>query len=66
MTYTASCTISVAATGTLANTATVTAPAGVTDPVPGNNSATDSDTIDRRLRDSCHRHQDGLRNLHRG
>ena len=27
------------------NTATVTAPAGVTDPTPGNNSATDSDTL---------------------
>jgi uncharacterized repeat protein (TIGR01451 family) len=45
VTYTASCTISVAATGTLANTATVTAPAGVTDPTPGNNSATDTDTV---------------------
>ena len=29
----------------LTNTATVTAPAGVTDPTPGNNSATDSDTL---------------------
>jgi uncharacterized repeat protein (TIGR01451 family)/filamentous hemagglutinin family protein len=45
VTYTASCTISAAATGTLSNTATVTAPAGVTDPAPGNNSATDSDTL---------------------
>ncbi|HEV7486850.1 MAG TPA: G8 domain-containing protein [Thermoanaerobaculia bacterium] len=45
VTYTASCTISSFATGTLSNTATVTAPAGVTDPVPGNNSATDTDTI---------------------
>ena len=45
VTYTASCTISAAATGTLSNTATVTAPAGVTDPNPGNNSATDSDTL---------------------
>ncbi|MEO8503891.1 MAG: hypothetical protein ABI609_08355 [Acidobacteriota bacterium] len=45
VTYTASCTISGAATGTLSNTATVTAPAGVTDPTPGNNSATDSDTL---------------------
>jgi uncharacterized repeat protein (TIGR01451 family) len=45
VTYTASCTLSGAATGTLSNTATVTAPAGVTDPTPGNNSATDSDTI---------------------
>ena len=45
VTYTASCTISGLATGTLSNTATVTAPGGVTDPTPGNNSATDSDTI---------------------
>src|SRR5436305_934431 len=44
-TYTASCTISAAATGTLSNTATVTAPGGVTDPTPGNNSATDTDTL---------------------
>jgi uncharacterized repeat protein (TIGR01451 family) len=45
LTYTASCTVSAAATGTLANTATVTAPAGVTDPASGNNSATDTDTV---------------------
>jgi uncharacterized repeat protein (TIGR01451 family) len=45
VTYTASCTISAAATGTLTNTATVAAPAGVTDPTPGNNSATDIDTL---------------------
>jgi uncharacterized repeat protein (TIGR01451 family) len=45
VTYTASCTISAAATGTLSNTATVAAPGGVTDPTPGNNSATDSDTL---------------------
>jgi len=45
VTYTASCTISASATGTLSNTATVTAPAGVTDPIPGNNSATDTDTL---------------------
>jgi uncharacterized repeat protein (TIGR01451 family) len=45
VTYTASCTISASATGTLSNTATVTAPGGVTDPTPGNNSATDTDTL---------------------
>ena len=45
VTYTATCNVSASATGTLSNTATVTAPAGVTDPTPGNNSATDSDTI---------------------
>src|SRR6185369_13732828 len=31
--------------GTLSNTATVAAPGGVTDPTPGNNSATDTDTL---------------------
>jgi uncharacterized repeat protein (TIGR01451 family) len=45
VTYTASCTVSASATGTLSNTATVAAPAGVTDPTPGNDSATDADTI---------------------
>jgi uncharacterized repeat protein (TIGR01451 family) len=44
-TYTATCAISAAATGTLSNTATVAAAAGVTDPTPGNNSATDTDTL---------------------
>ncbi|ANB19547.1 proprotein convertase P-domain-containing protein [Dokdonella koreensis] len=44
-THTASCGLSASATGTLSNTATVAAPAGVTDPTPGNNSATDTDTI---------------------
>ena len=37
-----------ATTGDLVNTATVTAPAGVTDPTPGNNTATDTDTADLR------------------
>ncbi len=45
VTYTASCTVSAGATGTIANTATVAAPGGVTDPTPGNNSATDTDTV---------------------
>jgi len=45
VTYTASCTISLAATGTLVNTATVVIPGGVDDPTPGNNSATDTDTL---------------------
>ena len=44
-TYTASCAVSAGATGSLVNTATVTAPGGVTDPTPGNNSATDTDTL---------------------
>ena len=45
VTFTATATISAAATGTLSNTATVTAPASVADPVAGNNSATDTDTL---------------------
>ncbi len=43
VTYTASCNISAAATGTLSNTATVTST--TSDPTPGNNSATDTDTL---------------------
>ncbi|NOT56894.1 MAG: BACON domain-containing protein, partial [Deltaproteobacteria bacterium] len=42
-TFTATCTISAAATGSLVNTATVSS--SVTDPTPGNNSATDTDTL---------------------
>jgi len=45
VTYTVTATISASATGNLVNTATVTAPGGVTDPTPGNNSATDTDTL---------------------
>ncbi|MEO7432027.1 MAG: hypothetical protein ABIR62_08380 [Dokdonella sp.] len=44
-TFTLTGTISATATGTLTNTATVAAPAGTTDPTPGNNSATDIDTL---------------------
>jgi uncharacterized repeat protein (TIGR01451 family) len=43
VTYTATCAISAAATGSLSNTATVSS--SVTDPTPGNNSATDTDTL---------------------
>ncbi len=45
VTYTASCTVSPSATGSLVNTATVAAPGGVTDPTPGNNAATDTDMV---------------------
>ena len=44
ITYTVILTIPAGFTGNLVNTATVTPPAGTTDPTPGNNSATDSDT----------------------
>jgi uncharacterized repeat protein (TIGR01451 family) len=43
ITYTVTANIDVAATGSLVNTATVGS--SVTDPAPGNNSATDSDTL---------------------
>ncbi|HLX64913.1 MAG TPA: PKD domain-containing protein [Planctomycetota bacterium] len=45
ITYTATATIDPSATGSVSNTATVTPPAGVTDPTPGNNSATDTDSL---------------------
>ena len=44
-TFTVNGTLSAAATGNLINTATVATPAGVSDPNPANNSATDTDTI---------------------
>jgi uncharacterized repeat protein (TIGR01451 family) len=43
VTYTATCNIAPTATGTLANTATIAS--STTDPTPGNNSATDTDTL---------------------
>jgi uncharacterized repeat protein (TIGR01451 family) len=46
--YTLQGTVAASATGTLSNTVTVTA-AGVNDPVPGNNSATDVDTIEQAV-----------------
>jgi uncharacterized repeat protein (TIGR01451 family) len=45
VTYTVVANVSTSATGSLANTATVAVPAGVTDPNPANNSATDTDTL---------------------
>ncbi len=45
VTCTVVATVDPAATGVLDNTATVAMPAGVTDPTPDNNSATDSDTL---------------------
>ena len=45
VTYTVTATVSASASGSLSNTATVSAPGGVTDPTPGNNSATDTATV---------------------
>ena len=44
-TFTVTASISGSATGSIVNTATATVPAGTTDPTPGNNSATDTDTV---------------------
>ncbi len=49
ITYTVVGTVNVNATGQLSNTASITPPAGTTDPTPNNNSATDVDTIDELL-----------------
>jgi uncharacterized repeat protein (TIGR01451 family) len=45
VTYTAACSIDGGASGSLVNTATIAPPGGATDPVPANNSATDTDTL---------------------
>jgi uncharacterized repeat protein (TIGR01451 family) len=45
ITYKATGTISSSANGSISNTATISAPAGVTDPNTANNSATDTDTL---------------------
>ncbi|HEX3999784.1 MAG TPA: hypothetical protein VHX65_14635, partial [Pirellulales bacterium] len=45
ITYTVTANIGATKTGTLTNTATVATPANVADPVPTNNSATDSDSL---------------------
>ena len=47
-TYTVTGTVSASATGSLSNTASVSVPSGTTDPTPGNNSATDTDTLTPR------------------
>ncbi|MFT3890458.1 MAG: DUF11 domain-containing protein [Anaerolineales bacterium] len=45
VTYTVNATVIAAPSGSLVNTATINPPAGVTDPIPGNNSATDTDQL---------------------
>ncbi len=47
-TYVISGTVSQTASGSIVNTATATVPVGTTDPTPGNDSATDTDTVVRR------------------
>ncbi len=58
ITYVVTANISAIAAGTLTDTASVAAPAGVVDPTPANNTATDSDTFstssnERRLVGLC-------------
>jgi uncharacterized repeat protein (TIGR01451 family) len=53
-TFTATGTLSAAATGSLSNDAQVAAPGGVTDPVAGNNSATDTDNLTLDLTELAH------------
>jgi uncharacterized repeat protein (TIGR01451 family) len=55
-------TIDASATGSLANTATVTPPAGTTDPSPGNNSFTDTDNLTPRA-DLSTTNSDGVTNF---
>ena len=45
VTFTVNAAVATGATGTIANTASIAAPVGVTDPTPGNNSATDTDAV---------------------
>jgi uncharacterized repeat protein (TIGR01451 family) len=44
-TFTVSATVDTSASGTLTNTASITPPTGITDPITGNNTSTDTDTI---------------------
>ena len=64
-TFTLSATVAPSATGSLANTATVTLPSGATDPTPGNNSATDTNTLTPRA-DLSVTKTDGLTNVSSG
>ena len=60
VTYTLSAVLKSSATGSLANTASVTAPAGTTDPGPGANSAVDTDTPAARVSDLAITKSDGV------
>ena len=53
VTFTVTATVNAGTTGTLVNTATIALPTGLTDPTPGNNSASDSNTGPLTLPLSC-------------
>jgi len=65
VTYTAIANISPSAAGTLDNTATVSVPAGFSDPTPNNNTATDSDTLSSQA-DLAITKDDGMTNYSPG
>ena len=60
LTYTAVCDIDADATGTLSNSATVTAPPGISDPNTGNNTSSDLDTQLRPKADLTLSKSDGV------
>jgi uncharacterized repeat protein (TIGR01451 family) len=60
VTYTATCAVSPTATGLLSNSASVIAPNGVTDSVPTNNTATDTDTLTPQYADLSITKTDGV------
>ncbi len=64
VTYTSTCDIDTATTGTLSNTATIAGT--VTDPSPGNNSATDADTVLAPEADISVTKDDGLTSVDAG
>lgn len=64
-TYTVSGTLSAAASGNLVNTATVAVPSWLTDSAPGNNTATDTDTINLNANLGITK-TDGLANINPG
>ena len=59
ITYSVATNVSGSATGNLVNTASVSLPAGYTDPVPGNNAATDTDTVTTVIADLSITKDDG-------
>src|SRR5260221_412060 len=63
ITFTVPATVAANATGTITNTATVNVPAGVIDPTPGNNSATDSDTVTAATADLAIAKSNGVNSL---
>ena len=66
VTFTVPATVAGSATGTIANTANIAAPSGVTDPNLSNNSATDTDTVSSFLADLAITKTDGVTSVSPG